>query len=180
MLSISTLPFKSGLPVHVNGMFTLSSNRRDLWLDAQGMEGVGKTRALWNQRLLSDVVAPTYVWTLRIMKDKLGFTKEFLDLIPCETLREPWNLVADRTLSLLKNERILQTEFSKKWVCRIYLQFILEHTHTHPINTHRIRDNERRTRTRSSMRRERPNHTELVSGFLDNKTTSFRDASLGR
>ena len=123
----------------MNGMFTLSSNRRNLWSDAEGMEGVGKTRALWNQRLLSDVVAPTYVWTLRIMKEKLGFTKEFLDLIPCDTLREPWNLVADRTLSLLKNERILQTEFSKKWVCitwekkprRTLQRYVLKHTYTH-------------------------------------------------
>ena len=126
--------------VHVNGMFTLSSNRRNLWSDAEGMEGVGKTRALWNQRLLSDVVAPTYVWTLRIMKEKLGFTKEFLDLIPCDTLREPWNLVADRTLSLLKNERILQTEFSKKWVCITWEKktshFTTIRTQTH-IHTHR-------------------------------------------
>jgi len=110
------LPFESGLPVEINGMFCLSSNRRDLWSDAEGMEGTGKIRAMWNHRLLTDVVAPTYVWMLRLLKSKLDFSKEFLNLFPSKLLREPWNLVADRTLSLLKDERVLKTERTKEWV----------------------------------------------------------------
>lgn len=40
------LPVKTDLPVHVNGYFELSSNRRDVWW-GDDMAGDGKARADW-------------------------------------------------------------------------------------------------------------------------------------
>lgn len=48
------LPAKTGLPVHVNGYFELSSNRRDIWY-GQDMDRGGKLRSDWNVCLLEDV-----------------------------------------------------------------------------------------------------------------------------
>ena len=52
------LPVLTGLPVHVNATFELSSNRRDVWRpeDAAG----GAARGEWNEKLLADAVAPAY------------------------------------------------------------------------------------------------------------------------
>ncbi|GFR39744.1 hypothetical protein Agub_g226, partial [Astrephomene gubernaculifera] len=41
------LPARTGLPVHVNGYFELSSNRRDIW-HGEDMAGSGARRAQWN------------------------------------------------------------------------------------------------------------------------------------
>ena len=53
------LPIETGLPVHVNGYFELSSNRRDLWLGTD-LEGSGRAKAEWNKAVLQDVLAPLY------------------------------------------------------------------------------------------------------------------------
>ena len=42
------LPVETRLPVHVNGYFELSSNRRDVWF-GDDMAGVGAKRSQWNQ-----------------------------------------------------------------------------------------------------------------------------------
>ena len=48
------LPVRTGLPVHVNGYFELSSNRRDIW-SGSDMAGAGKLRSEWNVCLLTEV-----------------------------------------------------------------------------------------------------------------------------
>eukprot|EP00983_Pelagomonas_calceolata_P097879 1158290-Pelagomonas_calceolata.AAC.8 len=45
------LPVLTGLPVHVNGFFELSSNRRDIWYGPD-LEGASARRAAWNVALL--------------------------------------------------------------------------------------------------------------------------------
>lgn len=45
------LPVLTGLPVHVNAVFELSSNRRDVW-QGHTTAGNGAARAEWNRILL--------------------------------------------------------------------------------------------------------------------------------
>jgi hypothetical protein len=47
----------------VNGYFELSSNRRDIWYGGD-MQGIGRLRSQWNENLLTDVIAPSYVRVL--------------------------------------------------------------------------------------------------------------------
>lgn len=54
------LPVSTGLPIHVNGYFQLSSNRRDIWWSADDMAGDGRRRAVWNASLIADVAGPCY------------------------------------------------------------------------------------------------------------------------
>lgn len=53
------LPTETGLPVHVNGCFELSLNRRDVW-HGEDLSGEGKKKVDWNNRLKQDVVGSAY------------------------------------------------------------------------------------------------------------------------
>lgn len=66
------LPLETGLPVHVNGHFSLDHEaRRNLWTDDK--EGY---RSAWNKHLMSDVIVPCYVSALHRMKDILCFDQK--------------------------------------------------------------------------------------------------------
>ncbi|KAI5106775.1 sacsin [Silurus meridionalis] len=54
------LPIDTGLPVHINGSFAVTSNRKALW-------GFG-TKLEWNKSLLKDAVATAYITTLLELK----------------------------------------------------------------------------------------------------------------
>lgn len=54
------LPLSTGLPVHLNGFFEISENRRELWL-GDDMKGAGKIRADWNLALIRDAVCASYI-----------------------------------------------------------------------------------------------------------------------
>jgi len=49
--------------VHVNGMFSLSTNRRDIW-HGDDMTGDGARRSKWNLRLLEGVRHPCKAYAL--------------------------------------------------------------------------------------------------------------------
>ena len=61
-LSIST-----GLPVHVNGFFAVTSNRRQIW-EPGTTEHDKPFEGDWNESLLSDAIACSYIQLLRKMK----------------------------------------------------------------------------------------------------------------
>jgi sacsin len=66
------LPLETGLPVHVNGHFSLDHEaRRNLWTDDK--EGY---RSAWNKHLMSDVIVPCYVSALHRLKYILCFDLE--------------------------------------------------------------------------------------------------------
>ena len=71
------LPVSTGLPVHLNGFFELSSNRRDVWAPGGGMAGVGAARAEWNVALMREGVGMVYAQLLVVAAQQLG---------PCERL----------------------------------------------------------------------------------------------
>jgi len=75
------LPATSGLPVHINGTFELSSNRRDLWHGAD-LLGVGQQRAAWNTVLLAEIVAPLYATLLGAVAHSFGPSDVFFNLWP--------------------------------------------------------------------------------------------------
>lgn len=61
--SFLPLPVATGLPLHVNAAFALTSNRRDLWRDGDDMAGAGAAKAAWNRHLLRNL-GQTYATTL--------------------------------------------------------------------------------------------------------------------
>lgn len=83
------LPVRTGLPVHVNGYFEISSNRRDIWYGAD-MDRGGKLRSDWNTCLLQEVVAPAFSELLVKASKLLGPTELYYSLWPCGRFEEPW------------------------------------------------------------------------------------------
>ena len=102
------LPAETGLPVHVNGYFELSSNRRDIWR-GDDMAGEGRTRAEWNRALLEDVVAPTYARLLQRIAGTDGLGPAQLEWYysiwaRCASsggLQEPWSSLARQVYACL-------------------------------------------------------------------------------
>lgn len=83
------LPISTGLPVHINGYFELSSNRRDIWF-GDDMAGDGKMRSDWNMYLLQDVVAPAYARLIETAARELGPSDLFFSFWPVTGGFEPW------------------------------------------------------------------------------------------
>ncbi|RAL41091.1 hypothetical protein DM860_008789 [Cuscuta australis] len=84
------LPISTGLPVHVNGYFELSSNRRDIWF-GNDMSGGGRRRSEWNIYLLEHVAAPAYGHLLEKLAMEIGPGDLFLSFWPTQIGTEPWS-----------------------------------------------------------------------------------------
>jgi sacsin len=108
------LPVRTGLPVHVNAFFELSSNRRDVWHGGD-MSGGGAARSEWNQALLEKVVSPSYVALLLAIKAKVdsGETplQTYYALFPSgdHAVTKPWDCVVRETCISLSHEAVLHT-----------------------------------------------------------------------
>ena len=72
---------KTGLPVHVNGYFELSANRRDVWW-GDDMAGDGRARAEWNGALVRDIAAPSYARLVGKCVKRLP--EGYESLFPCD------------------------------------------------------------------------------------------------
>ena len=86
----------AGLPVHVNGYFEVSSNRRSIWFSdlPSDLAGQGKVRSDWNLALLEELAAPLYAHLLEESAKRCGPTDAFFSLWPPQTLAPPWSNLA--------------------------------------------------------------------------------------
>jgi sacsin len=107
------LPVQTKLPVHVNGYFELSSNRRDIWR-GDDTTGESKQRSDWNMSMLCDVIAPLYAELLKnsIKADASGSSledhfKNFLALLPCPQPDQPWDVLTRALFKHVSSESIL-------------------------------------------------------------------------
>ena len=103
------LPAYTGLPVHVNGYFELSANRRDIWI-GDDMAGDGKLRSDWNRALLMDVVSETYSRVLENASEMAGNREEYYSLWPAKQVSDPWSIVVDQVYQRLYTSRVLFCE----------------------------------------------------------------------
>lgn len=98
------LPVKTGLPVHINGYFELSSNRRDIW-HGDDMAGDGKLRSEWNASLLSDAVAPAYLTFLLEAKNICGNDMaQYFSFFPGQLPSGPWSTVVRSLFRIMESK----------------------------------------------------------------------------
>ncbi|CAI5714235.1 unnamed protein product [Hyaloperonospora brassicae] len=111
------LPAHTHLPVHVNGYFELSSNRRDIWF-GEGLSGEGLLRARWNIALLRDVIAPCYARAiLHLASTQLMNPDQHVQLLPQTFPPAPWDTLASAFLSLIRDKPCLYSDVeSGRWV----------------------------------------------------------------
>ncbi|XP_066349988.1 uncharacterized protein [Miscanthus floridulus] len=103
------LPVRTGLSVHVNGYFEVSSNRRDIWYGAD-MDRGGKLRSDWNRLLLEDVVAPLFrelLMKLRMLSDS---TISYYSLWPTGLYEEPWSILVEQIYKVIYTSPVLHSE----------------------------------------------------------------------
>lgn len=104
------LPIYTGLPVHLNGYFELSSNRRDIWR-GEDMVGDGRMRAEWNMALLKDAIAPLYARLLSEAAASLGPCPDFYDLWPQAEPQESWGVMVQALYRRLAKASVAWVEF---------------------------------------------------------------------
>ncbi|KAL3671864.1 hypothetical protein V7S43_002532 [Phytophthora oleae] len=103
------LPVRVGLPVHINGYFELSSNRRDIWT-GDDMSGDGKLRSEWNANLLVDAVAPAYLTFLLEAKAMCqGGSSQYLSFFPTKLPAGPWDSICLELFRIMKNQPMFFT-----------------------------------------------------------------------
>ncbi|KDO29648.1 hypothetical protein SPRG_05600 [Saprolegnia parasitica CBS 223.65] len=108
------LPVKVGLPVHINGYFELSSNRRDIW-HGDDMTGEGRMRSEWNKALLVDAVAPTYL-SLLLHVQAMVSNEHYLALLPPQRPPSPWSAVVDTLYARVGAHKLVYCETSGAYV----------------------------------------------------------------
>ena len=69
------LPVHPPLPLHLDGQFEISDNRRDLW-SGSDMTGDGRARSRWNESLFSDASACAYIRALQLLGGNLAETTQ--------------------------------------------------------------------------------------------------------
>jgi len=112
------LPVSTGLPVHVNGYFELSSNRRDVWW-GDDMAGDGRARAEWNHALIHDIAAPSYARLVEqtVQKYPEYYEKLFPTADPAmKPLSQLWEILLDAFYEHVKNLPVLYSASTDKWV----------------------------------------------------------------
>jgi len=101
------LPVKTNLPIHVNGYFELSSNRRDVWW-GDDMAGDGKSRAEWNQSIITDLASPSYCRLIMAAIQNEFVNKEtYESLMPQKNLSGPFKLLCQSFFLLIKDSPVL-------------------------------------------------------------------------
>ncbi|KAL3825148.1 hypothetical protein ACJIZ3_021177 [Penstemon smallii] len=105
------LPISTGLPVHINAYFELSSNRRDIWF-GDDMAGGGKIRSDWNMYLLKEVVAPAYGHLLETLALECGPSDTFFSFWPTTGGFEPWTSLVRKLYQFVSDSglRVLYTK----------------------------------------------------------------------
>ena len=107
------LAVETTLPVHINGFFELSSNRRDIWYGDE-LVGDGLLRAQWNESLLIDVVAPSYARALVLASSSLPI-EEYYGLFPLYSTSKRWYSLIDAIYERLRDVPCLRTGVNQ-WV----------------------------------------------------------------
>ncbi|XP_038718957.1 sacsin isoform X2 [Tripterygium wilfordii] len=113
------LPVRTGLTVHVNGYFEVSSNRRGIWYGAD-MDRSGKIRSVWNRLLLEDVVAPAFTELLLGVRHLLGPTSSYYSLWPSGSFEEPWSLLVEYFYKNICSAPVVYSDFGGgEWVALV-------------------------------------------------------------
>ncbi|KAL9647985.1 hypothetical protein ABK040_016676 [Willaertia magna] len=100
------LPIHTGLPIHINSFFELTSNRRELMKGSSNeLEGSDKLRSNWNEALKTSVIAFAYYYLLKeILNNNLNnFNLQwYYSLFPnSDNLGMEWKVVSDKLYQLI-------------------------------------------------------------------------------
>jgi len=112
------LPVRTKLPVHVNGYFELSSNRRDVWW-GDDMAGDGKARAEWNKSIVADLAAPSYIRLISAAIQTKQVTPETYEMLfPQKDLSGPWKVLGQTVLHGVREIPVLYSKCASNsdWV----------------------------------------------------------------
>ena len=117
------LSIPSGLPVHVNGYFAVTSNRRGIW--ESNTAETGRFQALevrWNRSLMKDALSQAYIQLLKEMtllqeKGKIALYESFLLWPNPETIKSvAWIPLIDSVYQEIARSNLPLVNVGGKWL----------------------------------------------------------------
>ena len=139
---------RTGLPLHINGSFHPTPNRRDLWLPAAELDGGHEKKAKWNDVLMRHAVPRLWQDALVSLTDPAWNDARGLDAIPTSDLllsllpnldavHDKWLVVAQNLYKRLGDVAILPHARDPRWVKP--KEALAFRTHTEDLATHTTR-----------------------------------------
>jgi len=138
---------RTGLPLHINGSFHPTPNRRDLWLPAAELDGGHEKKAKWNDVLMRHAVPRLWQDALVSLTDPAWKDARELDAIPSDLLlsllpnldavHDKWLVVAQNLYKRLGDVAILPHAREPRWVKP--KEALAFRTHTEDLATHTSR-----------------------------------------
>ena len=117
--SFLPLSINTGLPVHINGFFAVTSNRRQIW-EPGTTEHDKPFEGDWNERLLSDAIACSYIELLLEIKRRLlrDDTMSIQEMLPRhDSLHSTaWIPLAQGVYDKIVNESLAIFWCNEKWL----------------------------------------------------------------
>ncbi|KAK3750028.1 hypothetical protein QZH41_008668 [Actinostola sp. cb2023] len=117
------LSVETGLPVHVNGCFAVTTNRRGLWEDTVAEYGSLKPfEILWNQTLLEDAASAAYIHLLEdlIRLNKEGKVQDFQFQVlwpdPSLSASKMWRRFVNSVYQQISESSAPLVRSSSKWI----------------------------------------------------------------
>ena len=121
------LSIATGLPVHINGYFAITPNRRSIW-ERSTSELHRPIEVQWNESLMEDALSNAYIQLLEDIKRLLaGKSYYFQKLWPCYTTLESstWGTLVKSVYSKLVKESLPLLWSNGKWL-DIHSGYILD------------------------------------------------------
>ena len=120
------LPIRSGLPVHINGGFAVTSNRR--YLKERTEDDKDESGGVWNEVLLKDAVCKAYVnamYDLRTMVDAHKATQPFYEVWPnVERAERLFRPLSQAFYNSLVNDSLELFTDGKRWASMEHALFL--------------------------------------------------------
>ena len=104
----------SNLPVHINGTFGLTDDRRSLkW---PGLERRNDPTAEWNMLLVKEVLPPCYSALLLNAKEHQTVQKFYIVWPDSSRVRDNWKHIISPFLNLFLSNSVIKCEYHGRWV----------------------------------------------------------------
>eukprot|EP01117_Protostelium_nocturnum_P016092 TRINITY_DN6312_c0_g1_i1.p1 TRINITY_DN6312_c0_g1~~TRINITY_DN6312_c0_g1_i1.p1 ORF type:complete len:1595 (-),score=487.74 TRINITY_DN6312_c0_g1_i1:214-4998(-) len=110
--SFLPLPIETGLPIHLNAFFAVSSNRRTLWMGTSDSTGAGELKVAWNEFTLKSTLPKVYADFILSSRDSNGKEDQFSLWPNLSRVKTPFDFVAKGMIKSI-SDRKLKVFYSK-------------------------------------------------------------------
>nr|XP_022329313.1 sacsin-like [Crassostrea virginica] len=118
----------TNLPIHVNGFFALTSNRRHMLWATHDQHEADDNRLVWNKLIISELLSVAYVRLVDVLLDDMAISPEvvYLSLPDAENIDPKWSILLKALYRKVFKLKLFRTENNRRVYFPDALFFIFE------------------------------------------------------